>query len=177
MMAFTAPGKPWLGKKMNEAQNQVAAPITGSKEYRIRTFNFSSDFIPVINLWADAGPGIHLRRSDEAEEIQKKLQRDADLFLVAELDNWDGSNNRIIGAVMGGFDGRRGMVYHLAVAKTHRKLGIARMLMEELENRMRTKGCIRSYLLVTADNLEAIRFYEAQNWQRMELFAYGKDLV
>ena len=49
-------------------------------------------------------------RSDTLAEITKKVQRDPDLFLVAEADG------RLIGSVIGGFDGRRGMIYHLAVA-------------------------------------------------------------
>ena len=157
--------------KMISGRICAVLPRKRHTQIAIRTFDFSTDFAAVIDLWANAGPGIHLRRSDEPQEIQKKLQRDADLFLVAELEN------RIIGAVLGGFDGRRGMVYHLAVADAYRKQGIAVQLMEELEARLRAKGCIRSYLLVTADNLEAIRFYEAHDWKRMELFTYGKDLV
>jgi ribosomal protein S18 acetylase RimI-like enzyme len=49
--------------------------------------------------------------------------------------------------------------------------------MEELEKRLRSKGCIRYYLLVTKDNREAIRFYETCGWKLMDLHAYGKDLV
>ena len=106
--------------------------------------------------WQHAGSGIHLRRSDEPDEIKKKLQRDPDLFLVAEV------NGRMVGSVLGGFDGRRGMVYHLAVDHNYRQLGIGTDLMDELERRLRDKGCIRYYLLVTWDNEQAIHFYENQ---------------
>jgi ribosomal protein S18 acetylase RimI-like enzyme len=68
------------------------------------------------------------------------------------------------------------MMYHLAVAQDHRHKGIAQTLMDELENRLRQKGCIRYYLLVTKDNLSAIQFYESRGWERMDLYAYGKDL-
>jgi ribosomal protein S18 acetylase RimI-like enzyme len=170
-----APGKPWWAKKTNDPRRKtVQREITGIKGkdgmLNIRTFDFARDFPAVIELWANAGPGIHLRRSDEAGEIQKKIQRDPDLFLVAEIEA------KIVGAVLGGFDGRRGMIYHLAVKEDLRKQGIAAQLMDELENRLQAKGCIRSYLLVTSDNFEAIRFYEAHNWKRMELLTYGKDL-
>ena len=138
--------------------------------FRIREFQYPTDYPQVIDLWKQAGPGIHLRRSDEPEEIAKKLQRDPDLFLVAELDGC------IIGSVLGGFDGRRGMVYHLAVADSNRKQGIGRTLMNELEKRLKQKGCIRSYLLVTHDNLDAIRFYENLDWEQMNLRIYGKNL-
>ena len=77
---------------------------------------------------------------------------------------------------MGGFDGRRGMVYHLAVDSSFRKNGVGNALMAELEKRMEQKGCIRSYLLVTRDNLDAICFYESHDWEQMDLLVYGKDI-
>jgi ribosomal protein S18 acetylase RimI-like enzyme len=136
----------------------------------LRNFNFPQDYHAVYTLWDQAGSGIHLRRSDQPDQISLKLQRDPDLFLVAEADG------KIIGAVLGAFDGRRGMMYHLAVDQEFRCQGIGAFLMEELEKRLKARGCIRYYLLVTDDNDEAIRFYENHGWKRMELFAYGKDL-
>ncbi len=136
----------------------------------VREFHFPDDFPKVLDLWKNAGPGIHLRRSDEPQEIAKKLQRDPDLFLLAEV------NGLIIGSVLGGFDGRRGMVYHLAVEQSMRQRGIGSLLMQELEKRLKHKGCIRTYLLVTRDNLDAIHFYEAQGWEEMDLHIYGKNL-
>jgi len=142
-----------------------------SLPYTIRLFRFPDDYTPVIELWNHSGPGIHVRRSDTPEEIQKKLQRDPDLFLVAE------AGGRIIGSVIGGFDGRRGLVYHLAVEESQRKQGLGQALMAELETRLRQKGCLRCYLLVTKDNEAAIRFYEASGWENMDLHIFGKDLV
>jgi ribosomal protein S18 acetylase RimI-like enzyme len=139
-------------------------------QYIIREFTFPEDYQQAYTLWSQAGNGIHLRRSDGPQEIAKKLQRDPELFLVAEVDH------QIVGTVMGGFDGRRGMMYHLAVAVPHRKQGIANALVDALEHRLRNKGCIRYYLLVTPDNQEAIRFYEKRGWERMDLCTYALDL-
>jgi ribosomal protein S18 acetylase RimI-like enzyme len=136
----------------------------------LREFQFPTDYSQVISLWQNAGPGIHVRRSDKPDELAKKLQRDPDLFLVAEV------SGRIIGTVMGGFDGRRGMVYHLAVDEAYRMRGIGARLMDELEQRMKQKGCIRCYMLVTKDNLDAIRFYETRGWEVMDILTFGKDL-
>ena len=91
-------------------------------------------------------------------------------ILVAEI------NGEIIGSVLGGYDGRRGIMYHLAVALSHRRQGIAERLVELLEQRLRQKGCIRYYLLVTKDNDEAIQFYEHRGFELLNLYAYGKDL-
>ncbi len=138
---------------------------------RIRDFRFPEDYEEVYDLWENAGSGIHLRRSDEPEEIAKKLQRDPDLFLLAEIDG------RVVGSVMGGFDGRRGMMYHMAVAKPLRHKGIGTILMEALERRLKEKGCIRYYILVAKDNTEAVDFYQKRGWEIMDLFALGKDLA
>jgi ribosomal protein S18 acetylase RimI-like enzyme len=137
----------------------------------IREFHYPSDYPAARLLWENAGPGIQLRRSDEPAEIQKKLQRDPDLFLVAE------TGDRLVGTVVGGFDGRRGMVYHLAVAEPFRHQGIGELLMDELERRLKAKGCIRCYLLVTLENESAMRFYEKRGWAHMQsVYTYGKDL-
>jgi ribosomal protein S18 acetylase RimI-like enzyme len=161
-MAFTVAGKPWLVATMSDS--------SWPDNLVLREFQYPADYAKVINLWKNAGPGIHVRRSDEPAEIDKKIQRDPDLFLVAEI------KGQIIGSVLGGFDGRRGMVYHLAVIESYRKKGIGTLLMNELEKRLKGKDCIRSYLLVTHDNLDAIRFYENMGWERMDLAVYGKDL-
>ena len=116
----------------------------------IRPFRFPDDLSAVLELWSTAGPGVHIGRSDTLEEIQKKLARDPDLFFVAE------HSGHLIGAVLGGFDGRRGMVYHLAVSSEYRRQGLGEALMQAVEAQLRAKGCLRYYLLVTQDNESAM---------------------
>ena len=139
---------------------------------QIREFRFPEDFPQVENLWASMEKGVRLGRSDTPDEIQKKLTRDPDLFLVAEEDG------QIVATVIGGYDGRRGLLYHLAVAASCRGQGIGSRLMDEVESRLRAKGCLRCYLLVTTDNPEGMQYYEKQGWERMDyVVTYGKNLV
>ena len=135
----------------------------------IRSFRFPDDYAPVLKLWERSGPGIQVGRSDSFDEVEKKLTRDPDLFLVAEYQG------QIIGAVIGGFDGRRGMIYHLAVDIDVRRHGIGRALLEALEDRLRALGCLRSYLMVRKDN-SAAQFYEGQGWKTLDLSIYGTVL-
>lgn len=139
-------------------------------QINIREAKIPDDFQEIIQLWQSAGPGIHLSPSDRLEEIQKKQLRDPDLFLIAEV------NGDLIGTVLGGFDGRRGIVYHLAVSESYRNQGIGDSLMAELEARLLEKGCIRCYLLVTLDNLENVEFYLKRGWNKLELMIMGKDI-
>jgi ribosomal protein S18 acetylase RimI-like enzyme len=135
----------------------------------LRDFCFPQDYPAVLVLWKNAGPGIHLGRSDSLEEIGKKLQRDSDLFILAEQDG------RLVGAVMGGFDGRRGLMYHLAVDPSARQQGIGQTLTSELEKRLLAKGCIKCYLLLVPGNDTAKHFYEDHGWKPMDLLIYGKE--
>jgi ribosomal protein S18 acetylase RimI-like enzyme len=136
----------------------------------IREFCFPNDYAPTLKLWENIEVGIHVGQSDTSEEIQKKLNRDPDLFLVAEL------NGQIIGSVIGGYDGRRGIIYHLAVHKTVREQGVGAMLMNEVEKRLQAKGCVKCYLLVVAENENAIQFYENRGWREMkEDRIFGKE--
>jgi len=136
----------------------------------IRTFDFENDYSAVRRLWQHSGPGIQLSSSDEEKEIKKKLARDPDLFLVAE------EGGQIVGTVLGGFDGRRGIVYHLAVAPQVRRLGLGRALMEAVEARLLAKGCLKYYLLVTKDNADALAFYEDFGCDLMALHVLGKRI-
>lgn len=139
--------------------------------FQIREFRFPDDYEEVYRLWKTIEKGVHVGRSDSPDEIEKKVARDPDLFLVAE------SEGRIIGSVIGGFDGRRGLVYHLAVAVSLRGMGVGTCLMDELESRLRSKGCLKCFLLVAPDNFEVETYYQQRGWQHMDkVRIYGKEL-
>jgi ribosomal protein S18 acetylase RimI-like enzyme len=136
----------------------------------IREFTLD-DYDAVRALWEQSPEGIGLGRSDTRAEIAKKLARDPDLFLVAEEDG------KIVGAVIGGFDGRRGLVYHLAVDKEKRGNGLGRALMEEVERRLVAKGCIRVYLVVKRENEPVMDFYRHLGWEVMNVTLMGKNIT
>jgi ribosomal protein S18 acetylase RimI-like enzyme len=138
-------------------------------EYIIREFVFPDDYPQAVEIWKNSSPGVNFSRSDSPEEIQKKLKYSPDLFLVAE------SANSIIGTIIGGYDGRRGMIYHLAIQESHQKAGIGRALMQEIEARLKAKGCVKSYLMVTKENTPVIQYYQNLGWNLMDIFVMGKE--
>jgi len=138
---------------------------------RIREFHFPTDYESVYKLWESMEKGVNVGRSDMPAEIEKKISRDPDLFLIAEADDC------IIGSVMGGFDGRRGLIYHLAVAAPFREMGVGSRLMDEVEARLRAKGCLKCFLLVKNDNTEAELYYQRRGWKPMNsVHIFGKEL-
>jgi ribosomal protein S18 acetylase RimI-like enzyme len=136
----------------------------------IREFHLEQDYEAAIDLWNRAGPGLTVSRYDSREKLAKKLQRDPELFLAAEC------GGQLIGTVIGGFDGRRGIIYHLAVAEAHRCQGIGTALMNEVEQRLRAKGCGRAWLAIVPENLAVIEFYEQLGWSPMPVQFMAKNL-
>jgi ribosomal protein S18 acetylase RimI-like enzyme len=137
---------------------------------RIREFTLD-DYDAAFTVWQNAGPGVGISRSDSRAEIAKKLQRDPDLFLVAV------DESKIVGTVIGGYDGRRGLIYHLAVEQAYRKRGIGKLLMDQVEQRLMAKGCLRAFLLVARGNEEVIDFYNRLGWEPMDLTIMAKTII
>ena len=135
----------------------------------MRELVFPQDYPQVAKLWKTVGGGVKFGKSDTKEEIQTKLSRDPDLFLVVESDG------EIIGTVLGGFDGRRAMIYHLAVAQIFRGKGIAHALMTEIETRLTAKGARKIYLMMDRDHPELIDFYSKLGWSVMDIYIAGKE--
>ncbi len=135
----------------------------------LREFTMS-DYPAVLALWQQYPDALGIGRSDARGEIEKKLLRDPDLFLVAE------DEGKIVGPVIGGFDGRRGIIYHLAVDHGYRGRDMGRTLMDEVERRLAAKGCIRAYLLVKRENLAVIEYYEKLGWETIPVATMGKNL-
>jgi ribosomal protein S18 acetylase RimI-like enzyme len=144
------------------------ASETANTVFQLRTFSMN-EYEQVIDLWLRAG--IKVGPSDSREGISRRLQRDEDLFLVALSQN-----ERVIGAVLGGFDGRRGWVNHLAVDQDFQGQGVGRALIALIEERLRARGCLKVNLLVAGDNRQVLGFYEKQGFEKDDVVFMGKWL-
>ena len=133
---------------------------------------FTMDDYPVVHvLWQRAD--LWMRPSDGPEATLLKLTRDPGLFLVAR-----GEDGRIVGTVMGGWDGRRAYVYHLAVAPERQRRGIAGALMDELEKRFRALGAVKAKLQIILDNHASKAFFAQRGYLlETDCEPWGKELV
>jgi len=135
---------------------------------RIREFAIS-EYDSLYNLWTEAG--LIIRPGDDLGGIGLKLKRDSDLFLLA-IDG-----NELVASVMGGWDGRRGWIYHLAVKPSHRRQGIARILLAELEKRLAKKGAKKINAQIYKSNTNSLRFFDECGYQiHSDLVMIGKEL-
>lgn len=141
-----------------------------STPWTIREFRFPDDYDVCAALWKNVGGGVKFCPSDTYDEIQKKVGYAPDLFLVAE------SGGRIIATIIGGFDGRRGMIYHLAVDGAWRGQGLARQLMSEMEARLVARGCKKMYLMINPEHPDLVDFYTQLGWNVMDVIIAAKEI-
>jgi ribosomal protein S18 acetylase RimI-like enzyme len=80
--------------------------------------------------------------------------------------------------VLCGHDGRRGLIYHLAVARDHRGRGLGRRLADECLAGLRSVGIARALILVAKDNDHGRAFWIGRGFEEISGAApYGVDLV
>jgi putative acetyltransferase len=122
------------------------------------------DYDAVANLWRSC-PGVGLNEGDERAGVLRYLERNPGMSLVVR-----DAGGAIIAAVLCGHDGRRGYLYHLAVAEKFRNQGIASMLVNASLAKLRDAGLPRCSILVFANNEPGKAFWRRLGWSdRSEL--------
>lgn len=123
------------------------------------------DYAKVYELWmASAGMGLN-NLDDSREGIEKFLSRNPDTCLVAEEEE------KIIGVILVGNDGRRGYIYHTAVHPEYRRKGIAGKLADHAVKELKRLGINKAALVAFAGNEAGNAFWESQG------FTVREDLV
>ena len=114
------------------------------------------DFDPIISLWGQIDR--HTALPDRREYVETFHAFSPDLLLVAE------SGGRLVGTIIGGWDGWRANIARLSTHPDVRREGVAMALVREIERRLVAKGARRIYALVDKRSPPAIPFWEAAGY-------------
>lgn len=93
------------------------------------------------------------------ESVVRLIEHDGEALIVAV------ENGRIVGSVIGAWDGWRGAIYRLAVAPSHRRSGLARRLVADAEDRLRSRGAVRLAAIVVESDPQAVGFWRSSGWE------------
>lgn len=120
------------------------------------------DYPQVYALWA-ATAGLSLNAADSRDNIEKILARNEGFSFVAERHG-----REIVGALLCGHDGRRGCLYHLAVAAACRRAGLGRALVAASIAGLKQAGIERCHLFVNPDNPDGASFWQGRGFIRQD---------
>jgi ribosomal protein S18 acetylase RimI-like enzyme len=119
------------------------------------------DYDGAIALW-NCVDGVEICEGDSREEVAQYLERNPGLSRVAE------AGGKIVGVAMCGHDGRRGWIYHLAVAAEYRGQQVGRRLLDDCVNGLRKAGLRRAIILVAGDNPGGRVFWLRNGWEEID---------
>lgn len=147
--------------KVRRAPVKPAKPVVVIREIR------AVDGDALRALWTAAGFRL---LGDDDLGLARLARRNPGLVLVAA------EGTRVVGSALGAWDGRRGWIYHVASAPSHRRQGIATRLVDQVEAGLRALGCRKVNVIVRADSDGGSEFWAARGYEGGTSTQFGKEL-
>ena len=119
-------------------------------------------------MWTDAG---FRTTGDDDAGLRMFKARNPRTFLVAVR------GKTVVGSAMGAWDGRRGWIYHVAVADEERRHGLATRLVREVERRLANEGCWRVNVLVRDGNADGEAFWRGVGYAPRDGQQFARELA
>lgn len=131
----------------------------------IRTMKIE-DYDKVRSLW-DSIKGFGIRSVDDScEGIERFLMRNPTTSIVAEEDE------KIIGSILCGHDGRRGCFYHVCVEESNRKHGIGNQMAKAALLALKKEQITKVSLIAFKRNEIGNTFWQELGWTLREDLNY-----
>ena len=131
-------------------------------QYRLMTID---DYDQAYALWIECGNGLN-DKDDSREGIDKYLKRNPTTSFVAVCDE------KIVGVLLCGHDGRRGIIQHACVSPDHRRFGIGKKLVELGLDALKDEGITKVLLVAFKKNEGGNAFWESQGFTLREDLNY-----
>ena len=125
-----------------------------------------ADYDALVWLWERGGLPYRPDGRDAREKIERELAGESAVFLAAESDG------RLVGAVLGTHDGRKGWINRLVVAPERRREGIARALVDAVTERLTARGIRIVTCLIEDWNTSSAAFFESLGFVRHDEITY-----
>ena len=124
------------------------------------------DYDQVYALWSRIH-GFGLRNVDDSREgIRRFLERNPTTSVVAEEDD------RIVGAILCGHDGRRGCLYHVCVDEGYRMRGIGKAMVVAAMEALKAEKINKVSLIAFTRNDIGNAFWKEIGWTKRQDLNY-----
>lgn len=108
---------------------------------------------------------------DSAEGFAKYIRRNPTTSFVAE------DNGKIVGTILAGHDGRRGLFHHVSVLPEYQKQGVGKMLVDNAMDALEKEGITKVLLVVFKDNDNGNAFWEHIGFTKRDDLFYRNKYV
>lgn len=112
----------------------------------------------VVQFWHDSGAS--MGPLDSVAQVRGAITHPSAQLLLAE------AGDALVGTLLGTFDGWRGNMYRLVVHPDWRRQGIARQLVQRMEQFFGEAGARRITVLIEVDRPSAVDFWTAVGYSR-----------
>lgn len=129
------------------------------------------DYDELFAMWQKT-PNMGLRSLDDSKEgISFFLKRNPNTNFVAYDDD------KLIGAILSGHDGRRGYIYHAVVLPEYRGRGIGSVLVNMAVNALKGEGITRVCLNVMEKNEQGKSFWIKLGWEKKDFLGFYSKAI
>lgn len=132
---------------------------------RIRELKIE-DYERIIEIWDSSKLPYKPEGRDSKEAIKKQMEEFGDLFLGAEV------NGRLVGVIIGSWDGRKGWLNRIAVEPAFQGMGIAKMLTSACEEALRERGARIFAMLIEDNNENSLKLAERMGYKVQKNILY-----
>lgn len=130
-------------------------------EYQVRPM-IIEDYDQVYELWTKIH-GFAMRSIDDSfEGVKRFMNRNPGLSVVAEVDD------KIVGSILVGHDGRHGCFYHVCVEEECRHQGIGKEMATVAMRALHDEGINKVQLVAFTSNQVGNQFWHAEGWNERE---------
>jgi len=126
----------------------------------------AEDYDALVALWDRAGLSYRPKGRDARERVLREMAGPCSVFLGVEEDG------RLVGAVLGTHDGRKGWINRLAVDPDHRRRGVGRALVDAVIERLERRGIEITTCLIESWNRPSMSFFQAIGFSRHDEIVY-----
>ena len=120
---------------------------------KIRDFEIE-EYDILIELWEKAELPYRPLGRDSKENISKQIEQSNISFLFVEIEE------KIVGSIIISHDGRKGWINRVAILQEYRKLGIASLLINDAEKRLKEIGIDIVACLIEDWNIQSLKLFD-----------------
>ncbi len=139
--------------------------MSGKIDFELKTMTIE-DYEQVHELWMSIH-GFGIRSIDDSKEgVLRFIKRNPTTSVVAIVEN------KVVGAILCGHDGRRGCMYHVCVHEDYRMQGIGKAMAVYCMRALQEEQINKVSIIAFKSNEVGNRFWHSEGWTEREDLNY-----